>query len=120
MKRLFGEPPIEILAAAFAWRRRLVTTLRAAARARKPYVEVVIVSPPRPNLGNPGSLRPALAAQRALDCRVDKNALHQGLARDRLQQKAMLGTSSTRNQTVRAAITINPQTSPRKIQCSQK
>src|SRR5215469_3672615 len=33
---------------------------------------------------------PALAAQRALDSRVDKNALHQGLSGDRLQQKTML------------------------------
>ncbi len=53
-------------------------------------MEMVIVPPPRPNLGHPGPLRLALAAQRALDRRVDKNALHQGLSGDRLQQKTML------------------------------
>jgi hypothetical protein len=48
---LFGEPPIELLAAAVAWRRWcLSVTLRAAARAGKPNVEMVIVLPPRPNL----------------------------------------------------------------------
>src|SRR5262249_12425921 len=71
-------------------RRCLPTTLRAAARAGKPDMEMVIVPPPRPNLCHPGPLRPAFAAQRALDRRVDKNALHQGLSGDRLQQKTML------------------------------
>ena len=52
-------------------------------------MEMVVVPPPRPNLGHPGPLRPALAAERSLDRRIDKNALHQGLSRDRLQQKTM-------------------------------
>src|ERR1700722_8720726 len=92
MKCLFRKPPIEILAATFARRRRcLVTTLRVAAGTRKSDMEMVIVSPPRSNLGNPGSPRPALTAQRALDSGVVKNALHQVLSPVRLQQEAMLG-----------------------------
>ena len=61
------------------------TTLRAAARAGKPDMEMVIVPPPRPDLAHPGSFLPALSAQRALDGGVDKKALHQGLSGGRLQ-----------------------------------
>src|SRR5215469_9762403 len=64
--------------------------LWVAARAGKSDMEMVIVPPPRPNLCHPGPLPPALVAQRALDRRVDKNALHQGLSGDCLQQTTML------------------------------
>src|SRR6516225_3535301 len=53
-------------------------------------MEMVIVPPPRSNLCHPGPLRPTLTAQRALDRWVDKNALHQGLLGDRLQQTTIL------------------------------
>ena len=53
-------------------------------------MEMVILPPPRPNLCHPCPLRPDFAAQRALDCWVDKNALRQGLSGDCLQQKTML------------------------------
>src|SRR5271170_6695620 len=53
-------------------------------------MEMVIVPPPRPNLSHPCPLRSALlSAQRALDRRVDKNPLHQGLAGNRLEQEMM-------------------------------
>ena len=53
-------------------------------------MEVVVVAPPRPDLGEPGAVRARLAAQRTLDRRVDKDALHAGLARHGLEQAPML------------------------------
>src|SRR5207245_422859 len=54
MKRFFGEPPIELPAAAVARRRRrLVMALRIAARTGEPDMEMVIVAPPRPDIRHP-------------------------------------------------------------------
>ena len=53
-------------------------------------MEVVVVAPPRPDLGEPCPVRTGLMAQRPLDRRVDKNARHLRLARERLEQAPML------------------------------
>src|SRR5262245_62661913 len=81
VQRLIGEPPVELLAASVARRRRrLPTALRIATWAGKPNVEMVIVAPPGPDLGEPGPIRSGRAAQRPLDRSVDKDPRHRGLA----------------------------------------
>src|ERR1700738_4519115 len=92
VKRFVGEPPIELFAAAIARRRRcLVAAFRIAARSEKPDVKVVIVAPPRPNLRQPCPVQARLTAQCPLDRRVDKDPRHRWLARDSLEQMAVLG-----------------------------
>src|SRR5580704_19105473 len=91
MKRFFREPPIEFFAAAITRRRRgLAVAFRVAARAGKPNMKMVIVAPPRPNFCQPRPVRARLTAQRPLDRRVDKDPRDRRLARDRLEQMAML------------------------------
>src|ERR1700743_3689502 len=72
------EPVGEIAGrAAFARaRRRLRLALLAALRAGDADVEVIVVTPKRPHLGEPAAIALGLAAQRLLDRRVDEDALH--------------------------------------------
>src|SRR5438270_357549 len=63
---------------------------RLAARARKPDMKMVIVAPPRPNLRQPRPVRACFTTERLLDCRVDKDPRDSRLARDGLEQMAML------------------------------
>src|SRR5271166_4538514 len=89
--RLRGEPPVELLTASVARRRRCLSPAFVfAARAAQTYVEVVVVAPPRAYLGQPRPVRPGLPAQRALDRRIDKDSRHGGLAGDGLEQTAVL------------------------------
>ena len=74
MQRFRREPPGELLAATVARRRRsLVMAFVLPGRANEPHVEMIIVTPPRADLGKPGAIRSGLMAQFALDRRVDKN-----------------------------------------------
>src|SRR5205085_10891838 len=73
---LLGEPPVEIGAAAIAERHwPLIMAFGVAARAGEPDMEMIIVSPPRANAFQPGAIGAGLAAQGALDGRVDEDAL---------------------------------------------
>jgi hypothetical protein len=96
MKCFVGKPPIELFAAAVAQRWRcLVMAFRVAARARKPNMKMVIVTPPRPNLRQPRPVRTCLTAQRPLDRRIDKDPRHRRLARDGLEQPVMRSEEHT-------------------------
>src|SRR5439155_20495663 len=66
--RLRGEPPIELLAAAVARRRKgLIAAFRLAVRAGEANVEMVVVAPPCADFDQPVPVGTGLAAQRALD-----------------------------------------------------
>src|SRR5438105_1437581 len=91
VKRFIGKPPIELSTATLARRRRcLAAAFRVAIWAREPDMKMVIVAPPRPNLRQPCPVQTRLTAQRLLDGRIDKNPRNGRLARDRLEQMAML------------------------------
>ena len=53
-------------------------------------MEMVVVAPPWPDLGQPVPVGTGLAAQRALDRRVDENSCDPRLARKRLEHAPML------------------------------
>src|SRR5215813_12891282 len=91
MPRLSCEPPIELLAAAVArLRGRLVAARRLPRGTGEADMEVVVVPPPRPDLGEPAAVRTRLMAQLPLDRRVDKNARHLRLARECFEQAPVL------------------------------
>src|SRR5215472_13052658 len=88
MQRLFSEPPIELVAAPVAWRRRsLVAALRVVAGAREADVKMVVVTPPRPYLRQPAAVGARFAAQLALDRGIDENSFDRRLAREGFEQK---------------------------------
>src|SRR5215469_17787072 len=88
MQRLFGKPPIELFAAPVARRwRSLVAALRVVAGAREADVEMVVVTPPRPDLRQPAAVGAGFAAQLALDRGIDENPFHRRLARESSEQK---------------------------------
>src|SRR5215472_44828 len=91
MKSFLGKPPIEFLAAPIAGRRRrLAAALRLTARAGEADMEMVIVAPPWPDLRQPATVGPGLAAQLPLDRRIDKNPFDRRLAREGFEQKPVL------------------------------
>src|SRR5579884_2703112 len=97
MARRRGEPPVERSAAAVAGRRRLlVLAAGGAGRTRQTQVEMVVVTPPRPHLAQPVALAPGLAAQRALDRRVDEEPRRAGQSRSGLDQLAVRRTPERR------------------------
>src|SRR5262245_4011775 len=72
---LFGKPPVEFLAATVTLRRwRLLLALDLAPRAVEANVEMIVVAPPRPDSRQPAPIVARVAAQRALDRRIDKDA----------------------------------------------
>ena len=88
----FGEPRIEIGAAAVAaGRRRLRLAGRAVRRTADADMEVVVVPPPRPDLFEPGAVGTCPAAQRHFDRRVDEDALDLGVRGGRLDHVEMAG-----------------------------
>src|ERR1700677_4675994 len=77
MQVRFREPVIEFMPTAVLrtrWRLRLTTL--AIGGTIDTDVEMIIVPPPRPHLGEPAAIRTGLAAQRLLDRRIDENALN--------------------------------------------
>ena len=76
MQDRIGEPMIEILAAAFTLRHRILRpAIGAVGRALDADVEMVVVSVIGPHLVEPASIIAGLAAQRLLDGGVDEDAL---------------------------------------------
>src|ERR1700730_9630593 len=89
--RLRSEPPSELLATAVARRRKgLTAAFRLAVRTGEANMKMVVVAPPRPDVGQPVPVGTRLAAQRALDRRGDEYACDPRLARERLEHAPML------------------------------
>src|SRR5581483_8813647 len=80
MKHLVLEPVGKVgrLTAFILGLRLLALAFRAAGRAKHPDMEMVVVAPPRPDLGQPTAVALGYAAQRLLDCRIDEDALNAG------------------------------------------
>ena len=89
------EPPREAFVAAVAGRERiLVLAGPIVRRTAEPDVEVIVVPPPRPDLGEPRAVRTGDGAEFALDGRVDEDPVHLGEAGRRLQQPRVHRRSS--------------------------
>src|SRR5439155_19390669 len=90
MEDRIAEPPIEVLAAAFGFARRVLSfALRAVRLADHAHMEMVVVAPPRPHLVQEGAILAGLAAERLLDRRVDENALDLRILGGRLDHGEM-------------------------------
>src|ERR1700733_4713361 len=94
MEHRILEPVGEVVgAAAFAaFLRRLWLAVLAAGRGRRADVEMVIVTPPRPDLGQPAAVAFGFAAQRLLDGGIDEDALDARLLRGVAQHQDMTGS----------------------------
>src|SRR5258708_8273792 len=85
------EPVSEIggLAAFVARLRWLPLALGVAGWAHQANMEVVVMAPPRPDLGKPAAVALGVAAQRLLDRGVDEDTLHARLLRGVAQNHQM-------------------------------
>ena len=107
MQDRVGEPMIEILAADFSRRHRILRlAVGAVGRTSDTDVEMIVVPVIGPHLVEPASIIAGLAAQRLLDGGVDEDALDKESLAAALMICVCVGVHTSGSTSLRSAATI--------------